>query len=127
MLLPLRDEHNLRLFPAVVGRPEASALPVNLPNLRLRWKGDFPVLKQRRGPQSHLCWTVGMGGIPWHYAERGGSGNCFPRVLVAPTNAPAAPEDSGQQNLTVWGAPWQIFPRPGPSPKCGQLLESGWI
>lgn len=48
------------------------------------------------------------GGIPWLCAERGSSGNGCPRVSEAPTNAPASPEDSGRQNLTVWGPPWQI-------------------
>lgn len=49
-MLPVREERHLILLPAGFTGPEASALPVNLPNLRLNCKGDLPALKERRGP-----------------------------------------------------------------------------
>lgn len=122
-MLPLRHQHNLRLFPAVVTRKEASALPVNLPNL----ESGFTCLKGKPLTSVPPLLDRGHG---W-----GALALCRARKLreLLPSRFSGAhprPRLSGGLRPTepsCLGGSLADLPRPGPSPKCGQLLESGWI
>lgn len=120
-MLPVREERDL-LFPAGPRRPEASALPAKLPNLRLQGKGDLLVV-QERADLSPAC--AGL------RARVGTLALCRARKRreLLPSRFSGAhqrPSLSGREPYCLGGSLADL-PRLGSSPKCGQLLERGWI